>query len=515
MTAMTRNGPRVPRSARLDGMVASLRPWGARVLVATAFAAALVQTAAPAQAVRLQREPQVWATTATSFVVAFRSTADVVGEVEWGPTPALGSRLRGPVAHNHFLEIRGLKPDRFYWYRVRIANNPWTPTYRTRTFPATGADVSFFVMADCGAFTPMQFAVRDLLGTYTFDLGLLPGDIVYPDGDARHFDWRFFWPYANLLKTTPFFPVVGNHDVATKNGAAFYRYFRLPTANSGTEAYYSFDHGRVHFIGLDSELTSRTAQAAWLRQDVAKARARGARWIFVQLHRPAYTSGPHGRSRSIHAAFSKLFEELEVDAVFTGHDHHYERSKVVRDFYPNKRGVVYFVVGTGGQWVRPVGKPEPYSAFAVATNGILRVEVHGDVMRAEFVDASLFGYGKVLDRFVLAKGPVSPALRATGPHPFPGQSLHFALDGPPGAAYWVLFSDRPGHLPLGELGTYHLELGREVLLASGKLEAGGTAPLSLRVPTDPKLRGIDLLLQGLIATGSSARLTDVLVSRVR
>lgn len=490
-------------------------PPAPRRLLAAALVATAASAPAAAQLVRLQREPQVWATTATSFVVAFRSTADVVGEVEWGPTPALGSRLRGPVAHNHFLEIKGLQPDRFYWYRVRIANNPWTPTYRTRTFPASGADVSFFVMADCGAFTPMQFAVRDLLESYTFDLGLLPGDIVYPDGAREHFDWRFFWPYARLLKTTPFFPVVGNHDVAAKNGAAFYRYFWLPTASSGSEAYYSFDHGRVHFACLDSEVTSRPTQAAWLRRDVAQARARGARWIFVQLHRPAYSSGPHGRSQSIHAAFSKLFEELEVDAVFTGHDHHYERSKVVRDFFPNKRGVVYFVVGSGGQWVRSIAKREPYSAFAAATNGFLRVEVHGDVMRAEFLDASLFGYGKVLDRFVLAKGPVTAALRATGPHPQPGQSLDYAVDGPPGAGYWVFFSDRPGHLSLGALGTYHLALGREVLLASGRLEAGGTAPLTLRIPTDPALRGATLLLQALTTTAASARLTDVLVSRVR
>ena len=491
-----------------------LRP--AAIAALAAIAAVLAPGAVRAQPLWLEREPQVWSPTDTSLVIGFRGNRDAVGSVEWGPTPALGHVIQGPKTRNHFLRIAGLDPDRFYWYRVRVGGAPWTRVYRTRTFPRDGADVSFFVFGDSGAFTPMQFAVRDLVAGYTFDLGLLPGDIVYPDGAREHFNWRFFWPYAPILRTTPFFPVVGNHDMQTGAGAAFYRYFWLPTRSSGTERYYSFDHGAVHFVGLDSEGSSLDAQAAWLRRDVARARARGARWVFVYHHRPAYSSGQHGRSRSIHAAWSRLFEELEIDAVFTGHDHDYQRSKTVRDFFPAKRGVVYFVVGSGGQFPRPIGPRQAYTAFAAATNGFLRVEVHGDVMRAEFIDASMPRRGKVIDRVVLAKGPVTAALRQTTPHPAPGQSLGFALDGPSGATYGVLLSDRPAHVPLGALGTVHLDPARAVLARAGRLSGSRTVRLSLSIPNDASLRGTDLLLQGYLAAGAGRlRLTDVLVSAVR
>jgi hypothetical protein len=116
----------------------------------------------------------------------------------------------------------------------------------------------------------------------------------------------FFTPYGATLRSTPFFPVIGNHDYHTSSGQPYLDAFYLPTANSGFERWYSFDHGKVHFIGLDSNSTSGT-QTAWLRSDLAAARANSAKWIFVTLHHPGYSSGA---PRPLAVGLSELVSDL-------------------------------------------------------------------------------------------------------------------------------------------------------------------------------------------------------------
>jgi 3',5'-cyclic AMP phosphodiesterase CpdA len=144
------------------------------------------------------------------------------------------------------------------------------------------------------------------------------------------------------LRTTPL--LSGRSAIttsSTSNGQPYLDAFYLPTANSGTERYYSFNHGKVHFIALDSNNVS-SAQTAWLRSDLTAARANNDQWIFAFFHHPGYNSGTHhGREQSVYQNWCPVFEEFEVDAVFQGHEHIYERTSVRRDFFPNKRGVVY------------------------------------------------------------------------------------------------------------------------------------------------------------------------------
>ena len=63
---------------------------------------------------------------------------------------------------------------------------------------------------------------------------------------------------------------LGNHDALTGpiNAHPYHTMFSLPTAGeaggvaSGTENYYSFNYGNVHFISLDSQDSSRAANGA-------------------------------------------------------------------------------------------------------------------------------------------------------------------------------------------------------------------------------------------------------------
>ncbi|HEU4420201.1 MAG TPA: metallophosphoesterase, partial [Planctomycetota bacterium] len=465
----------------------------------------------PAQT--LTRGPSVWEHGPSSFLVAFQTSSQVQGQIEWGPTEALGNITSGTSTQDHAIRITGLLPDHFYWYRVRLLGAAMTPVLRTRTFASADSDVSFFVFGDCGSGTANQFRVASIVDSWDWDLGLLPGDIVYEDGEPQDFDPHFFVPYGPALCSTPFFPVLGNHDILTQGGQPFLDAFHLPTASSGSERWYSFDHGTVHFIGLDSTNTSNS-QTAWLRADLAAARANDAEWIFVQLHHAPYTSGYHGRSQWVYQTWCPIFEEFEVDAVFTGHDHHYERTTVRRDFHPNKRGVVYFVVGTGGGTIYSL-TPEPYTAFAQSTWGALKVDVRGRVFRSVFLDGSVSTPGQQLDPYSIARGPATAALRATSPSPQVGQSFDGVVDGATGALYVLFAALHPHYVPVPGLGVVHL--GSLDFLAGGVIGPTQSAAFSLAIPNQPAFAGTSLFFQGLTLHLPATRmqLTDLLHARVR
>ncbi|HEX6810283.1 MAG TPA: metallophosphoesterase, partial [Planctomycetota bacterium] len=336
------------------------------------------------------------------------------------------------------------------------------------------------------------------------------------DGQASGFDPRFFTPYGNMLRSTPHYPVLGNHDTHTSNGQPFLDAFYLPTGNSGNERWYSFDFGDCHFIGLDSTQASSSTQRAWLRSDLIAARANGAAWIFATMHHPPYSSGTtHGRNDTVYQNWCPLFEEFEVDAVFTGHDHIYERTTVRRDFYPNKRGVVYYVVGSGGAGLYGIS-PEPYSAYATSRPGMLKVDVRGNVFRSVFLDASSSSLGTQRDSFTMSRGPVTPALRATSPDPDAGQAFAGVFDAPAGSFRALFASLQPGYTNVPGLGLVQLGTS-DTILASGMVGSSQNAPFSLTIPNQAAFVGKELFFQGLTLSGTSMamQLTDLLHCRIR
>ena len=476
-----------------------------------------LQASSPAQS--LTRGPSVWETDTTSFLVAFKTSNSVQGSIDWGPTETLGNTASGNSTATHAIRITGLQPDHFYWYRVRLAGTPVTPVYRTRTFAsatstAAGSDVSFFVFGDSGSGSSNQMRVADLVQSWDWDLGVLPGDIVYYSGQASGFDPYFFTPYGATLRGTPLYPVLGNHDVQTSNGQPYFDAFYLPTANSGTERYYSFDHGKVHFIGLDSTNVSST-QTTWLRNDLMAARANNAPWIFVTFHHPGYSSGGNGRQQSVYQNWCPIFEEFEVDAVFQGHDHIYERTTVRRDYYPNKRGVVYYVVGTGGESNGSIHQ-QSYSAYALSRYGALKVDVRGNVFRSVFLDGSANTLGQQWDAYTMTRGTVTPGLDQMAPSPRPGQAFQGNFVAPNGAYRALFVSLHPAYVADPALGLVHLG-APGALLADGMIGVAQSSSFSLPVPNQSALVGTCFYFQGITVTGPSMdlRLTDVLCGRVR
>jgi acid phosphatase type 7 len=340
------------------------------------------------------REPYMQGVTAYSAVICWVSAGPDAGVVEYGKTPELGRKEAQPrVGGRHAVALTGLDPGSTYHYRVEGAGGS-SATGCFCTAPA-GDDsrFSFAVVGDSGSGGKGQLAVAALLERLRPDLVLHTGDVVYPAGQERHYDRRFFAPYRNLIKTVPLFPVLGNHDVRKGNGAAFLENFHPPLGSPGsTKRYYSFDWGNTHFVALDSELyhgdrgSDPEEQRDFLERDLATTRKH---WRIVFLHRSPYGSSRHGGDEKVREDLEPLFATHGVDLVFSGHDHVYERTVPIR-------GVTYVVSGGGGRRLYPAGRSARTVSSVSAHHAVL-VRVDGGHLSLEAVEAG----GTYVDRLDL------------------------------------------------------------------------------------------------------------------
>ena len=134
---------------------------------------------------------------------------------------------------------------------------------------------------------------------------------------------------------------------------------------------YSADFGDVHLASLDSN-GDLAAQARWLDQDFTAAEQRGAKHLFVFLHWGPYSSGTqilHGSNDDAQPV-ATVAKQHHADALFSGHDHFYERGQ--------SDNLHYFVTGGGGA---PLDTPGRISETQVtkSANHYLVVDIAGSI----------------------------------------------------------------------------------------------------------------------------------------
>lgn len=232
----------------------------------------------------------------------------------------------------------------------------------------------FGVIGDFGTGTPQQYEVaRVMAGRQArspYDLVLTVGDNIYGGWTSRAVSERFELPYRALLAAgVPFFASLGNHDAVQERD--------YPPFNMRGSRYYRFVRSDVEFFALDSNYLD-PPQVEWLRQALA---ASVSPWKIAFFHHPLYSSGQrHGSAVDLRTLLEPLFVEFGVQAVFSGHDHVYERVKP-------QRGVAYFVCGSSGQLRR--GNLDQHSALTAAgfdqDEAFMEIEIDGDLMHFEAI----------------------------------------------------------------------------------------------------------------------------------
>ncbi|MGC9034797.1 MAG: metallophosphoesterase [Verrucomicrobiia bacterium] len=355
-------------------------------------------------------------------------------------------------------KITGLEPDTRYYYAVYDGDIRLTPSddsYSFRTPPHCGTQkpIRFWVVGDSGTARKMQYLVYKSAFRQAqkegkmFDFIIHVGDIAYMNGKDMEFQTRHFNMYAEALRNLVCWTTLGNHEgyscKSDKGIGPYYDAHILPTKGeaggvpSGTESYYSFDWGRVHFICLDSfDMNRKTnaPMAQWLKKDLEKTKKDGkSDWIVAFFHHPAYTMGSHDGIKEkemleMRRYIMPILEQGGVDVVFTGHSHTYERTMLIQGAYdtnysasykiiddgdgnpegdgayikskginPNE-GHVHVVTGHGGTTLGRKGTL-PYAKFTYIGHGSTIVDVSNNLLTVTMIDA----YGSLIDRFCIEK----------------------------------------------------------------------------------------------------------------
>jgi 3',5'-cyclic AMP phosphodiesterase CpdA len=265
--------------------------------------------------------------------------------------------------------------------------------------PNTLTSVKFAVIGDSGRGTPEQHAVADQMVSvrdhFKYAFVLMLGDNIY-EGPATPDDYRlkFEEPYEALLRSgVRFFAALGNHDDP--------RQVHYPPFNMNGERYYSFAPPedpltrlttRVEFFALDSTNLD-AVQIQWL---ASRLDASTAKWKIVFLHHPLYTSGRYRlTSRSHRLALEPVLRRGGVSAVFSGHEHIYQRTVL-------QNGIQYFVSGGAGSLRRGDGVPAPDVARSYSQDyHFMLVEVEDDALHFEAIARS----GVTIDAGTLYQEP--------------------------------------------------------------------------------------------------------------
>jgi len=422
------------------------------ILVGTA-ALAWAWSSAPAS---LKRGPYLQSTTDTSTIVVCQTTAAAEMTLSYGTKDGVWEfEKKLPSGTTHVFQLTGLRPETDYHYQLSsggsLVSGGADHVFRTAPPDNSRAPLRFTAWGDMGTNSSSQIDVANQMELVKpapeFALGL--GDLVYDSGAEADYDPKFFKPNAELFRRVAIWPTIGNHDAKTSSAAPYIANFYLPTDSgapgkpSGTERYYSFDHGMAHFVCLDSETSSSSAgspMVEWLKADLDNAKARGKRWLIAFLHHPPYTEGTHSSSEGdITAVRQNLLPILEskgVDMLLAGHSHVYERSYLVKNGaiiqndagtyskIGSPDGTIYLVSGCGGKTGSGT-LDEPHMAESKGNvAGFNVIDLTYEEMRATFVERD----GQTTDVFRVRKATDTIPPRVALVEPLAANELAVVFD---------------------------------------------------------------------------------------
>jgi hypothetical protein len=430
----------------------------------------------------LIRQPYLQLVTPTSIIIVWRTDGNSANNsrVQYGTVSsnlnlsATGTAVTraGLNVKDHIVTITGLNAATKYFYNVGTVSNGVQGGGTTQHFFVTAPPVSsttsmrVWVLGDSGDAGLDQRNVRDAMLTETAGNPPAPhfilhmGDMAYENGTDAQFTNNHFAVYQNILRHTPLWPALGNHESPSVNTSLgtgpYYEAHVLPAngqaggAASGTEAYYAFDYANVHFIVLDSMDSSRapgSPMLTWLQNDLA---ATGQDWVIAYWHHPPYSKGHDsdnaadsgGRMVDMRETILPILEAGGVDVVLSGHSHAYERSYLIDSAYsygssPNfatpsfntlladghildagdgnpsgdgayqkhtgghsHNGTVYMVAGHGGHGLGALGN-HPVMAVVDAAFGSVVLDINGNSLMFRNVRAG----GAITDTVVIDKIP--------------------------------------------------------------------------------------------------------------
>jgi hypothetical protein len=407
---------------------------------------------------KIVRGPYLQSGIQTGIIIRWRTNLATDSRVVFGNSPDVLNQEMSvqKKTTEHLVSLSRLKPGTKYFYGIgnsdKLLFDPDSSFYFV-TAPSSPYEetVRIWVIGDFGTGDSIPRSVKDAYlrykGNQHTDVWLMLGDIAYMYGSDEQYQTALFDNmYDEVLRNTVVWPTPGNHDMGSADSQTqsgpYYDIFSLPVKGeaggipSGTEAYYAFDYGNIHFISMDTEdnsLDIKGDMVTWLENDL---KANTSKWTIVFFHHPPYTRGTYNSDRKLESGgrmtlvrenILPILDKYGVDLVLSGHSHVFERSYLIAHHYgPSKTfkaktmilngkrkkyptfyeksdqgpGAIYVVCGVSGN--RPSTKHYEHPAMAFCSDqyrGSLSLEVNDTQLYGIFLD----NHGKTRDWFRIEK----------------------------------------------------------------------------------------------------------------
>lgn len=305
--------------------------------------------------------PYLHYATQNSINILWETDRMARAEIAYGTELPLSQKMIiDDPAYIQEITLDNLSPETPYYYEITaISPDGQRMSSGVLTFSTAVADrsaFSFCIVGDTESRPHVNHRLGELMWDERPNFIMHLGDVTDGGQEAHKFEWNYeyFTGITPVASRIPFFPVPGNGE---SDLYWYNRYHRLPDP----EAYYSFRYGNAEFFMLNSnarsELQKGEAQYEWLKTQLARSTAK---WKIVAHHHCPVSSDENDfgdtwkgeTSRRSDPRFDDLidlYESEEVDVVFFGHVHAYERSWPLKDGQVDQEnGVVYIKSGGGG-----------------------------------------------------------------------------------------------------------------------------------------------------------------------
>lgn len=274
-----------------------------------------------------------------------------------------------------------------------------------KTFPSKIEPFHFVVYGDTRSDPKIHQQIVNLAMKEDPALIINTGDLVANGLEIA--DWEIFFDVnRELMKSVPYYPVLGNHE---KNADYYYKFFNLP----GHERYYEFFVGDVLFLMLDSEGSDFgkpeyvsddeyywsnyqreyfEEQRAWVEKMLDLHKDAG--YVFAFFHKPMISLISRRADGSKHQRefWGPTFEKHGIQAVICGHDHHYHRAE-------SESGLTMITSGGGGAGLYEIDLTSTETKVFEKVNHLIRVDIADDQATMKVIDLD----GNIIDTFSIDK----------------------------------------------------------------------------------------------------------------
>ena len=240
-----------------------------------------------------------------------------------------------------------------YAYRVGSEAYGWTQqfVFQAKRDYTQDPVTRMLIFGDMSAGVTNEATLQTLveeISSNQYDAIIHNGDIAYnlDDDNGRRGD-LFMRNVEPLASRMPYLVTQGNHE---SDGTLLNYMNRFQMPGNASSLWYSFNAGRAHFIGFDTELTYQDDYSylqpkmmEFMQNDMQEYNRTNYPWLIVFGHKPLYCSAdwtPASRSKGLRidrfgdctqeaeylrGIFEDLFYNQKVDLVIGSHVHAYER----------------------------------------------------------------------------------------------------------------------------------------------------------------------------------------------